>query len=65
MFYFQGSESCTSEGVEQVFQRAHRIERNIELEKKSTKSIACILFEEIGLAEVSVHNPIKVLHAHL
>lgn len=65
MFYFQGSESCTSEGVEQVFQRAHRIVKNQERDKKDGKSIVCILFDEIGLAEVSVHNPLKVLHAHL
>lgn len=65
MFYFQGSESCTSEGIEQVFQRAHRMAKNLELEKKADKAIPCILFDEIGLAEVSVHNPLKVLHAHL
>ena len=25
----------------------------------------CILFDEIGLAEKSVHNPLKVLHSRL
>lgn len=28
-------------------------------------SIPCILFDEIGLAELSVHNPLKVLHSRL
>jgi hypothetical protein len=65
MFYFQGSESCTSEGVEQVFQRAHRIVKNMDIDKMNSKTVPCILFDEIGLAEVSVHNPLKVLHSHL
>ena len=32
---------------------------------KRQNTIPCILFDEIGLAELSVHNPLKVLHSKL
>lgn len=57
VFYFQGSESCSSEGVEKTFEKA--------ITKTSKEKIPMILFDEIGLAELSEHNPLKVLHAHL
>jgi hypothetical protein len=60
MFYFQGSVSSTSEGVEEIFSR-------IKMMKKSEEFnfINCIYFDEIGLAEKSPHNPLKVLHSKL
>ncbi len=58
MNQFQGSESCTSEGVEKIFERAYT---NLNI----PKLIPTILFDEIGLAEISIHNPLKVLHSHL
>lgn len=57
MIYFQGSESCTSEGVEEVFKKAE--------DTISKDYLNCIYFDEIGLAESSVHNPLKVLHNRL
>ncbi len=60
MIYFHGSESSTSEGVEEVFNKVDTI-------KYSDKSFCqnCIYFDEIGLAETSIHNPLKVLHSKL
>lgn len=58
IYQFQGSESCTSEGVEKIFEKANR-------DLNLANVIPTILFDEIGLAEMSVHNPLKVLHSHL
>lgn len=33
--------------------------------KEDSKSIVLIIFDEIGLAEISPHNPLKVLHSLL
>jgi hypothetical protein len=57
LFPFQGGEACRSEGVIQVFDKSEKNQR--------PNSIPCILFDEIGLAELSVHNPLKVLHSRL
>ena len=60
---FQGSDSCTSEGVEKVFAKAEKCYREgLSVEEKN---LPVIVFDEIGLAEISVHNPLKVLHRHL
>ncbi|CAF2430104.1 unnamed protein product [Rotaria sp. Silwood2] len=58
---YQGSKTCTSESIEKVFQRA----KNINEIKSGTNSISVIVFDEIGLAELSPYNPLKVLHAEL
>ena len=55
---FQGSDSCTSEGITQVFERAERLLENKYL-------LPVVVFDEIGLAEISKHNPLKVLHGLL
>ena len=55
---FQGSDSCTSEGIGQVFERANRLLSNKYL-------LPVVVFDEIGLAEISKHNPLKVLHGLL
>ena len=62
---FQGSESCTSEGVESIFKKAYKLYEDNSTNKKDTEILPVILFDEIGLAEISVHNPLKVLHRHL
>ena len=58
---FQGSQSCTSKDIEQVFERAKKF---MEI-KSSSPLLPVIIFDEIGLAELSLHNPLKVLHEHL
>lgn len=56
---FQGSESCTSEGILKVFDRAKRfLKGNLNI-------LPVVIFDEIGLAEISKHNPLKVLHSLL
>lgn len=52
---FQGSDSCTSEGISQVFERAKQFTKHKHL-------LPVVVFDEIGLAEISRHNPLKVLH---
>jgi hypothetical protein len=54
---YQCSEDSTSEGIQQVFDRATRF-----AEKNTRGAVAVVLLDEIGLAEVSRHNPLKVLH---
>lgn len=53
---YQGSENSTSEGILQVFKRAERYAN------ENREAIATVLMDEVGLAEVSRHNPLKVLH---
>ena len=53
---YQGSENSTSEGILQVFKRAELYAN------KNQEAIATVLIDEVGLAEVSRHNPLKVLH---
>ena len=55
---YQGSESSTSDGIEKVFQKAMKY-------KDQANVLAVVLLDEIGLAEVSPHNPLKVLHGLL
>ena len=62
--YFQGSESTQPVDVENLFDKAsNRLkyfkENNLEL------PISMILFDELGLAEHSKSNPLKVLHSKL
>ncbi len=58
---FQGSQSCTSESIIKVFERAANYSRVIH----QSELLPVIVFDEIGLAELSPHNPLKVLHAEL
>ena len=55
----QGSESSTSEGIEKVFKKAEKYKRH------NTQICPVVLLDEIGLAEVSRFNPLKVLHSLL
>jgi hypothetical protein len=58
---YQGSESSTSEGIIKVFEKArkyksHNIDGNV---------LPVVLLDEVGLAENSKYNPLKVLHSLL
>jgi nucleoside-triphosphatase THEP1 len=57
---YQGSESSTSEGIEKIFEKANNVLRS------GDKSILpLVVFDEIGLAEISKNNPLKILHSLL
>ena len=57
-FSYQGSESSTSRGIEKVFKRA-----TLYQQKNNEDDIrAVVLLDEVGLAEISPNNPLKVLH---
>ncbi|KAF0511754.1 e3 ubiquitin-protein ligase [Gigaspora margarita] len=62
MIPFQGSASSTSEGIEKVFDTAKNYQ-DISSEENPVKAV--VLLDEVGLAETSPHNPLKVLHALL
>ena len=53
---YQGSESSTSEGILAVFEKA------VKYQQRNPDVITVVLLDEIGLAEISKHNPLKVLH---
>lgn len=55
---FQGSESSTSEGIIKVFEKA----QNYQNYNKSQNVSSVVILDEIGLAEISRFNPLKVLH---
>ena len=60
---YQGSMASTSEGVLSIFKKA-RME--LENEKKDlSKIISMVYFDEMGLAEHSLNNPLKVIHSEL
>lgn len=56
LFYsYQGSESSTSEGIHKVFNEAKRAAA-----AAGPGTSAVVLLDEVGLAEISPHNPLKV-----
>ena len=59
LFTFQGSLTCESSGIEKVFERAKNAG------KTNPAIIPVVVIEEIGLCELSPHNPLKVLHKRL
>ena len=64
---FQGSMGNTSQGVEGIFKKARDILKTLK-EKKSKdidNIISMIFFDEMGLAEYSPNNPLKVIHSEL
>ena len=64
---FQGSESSTSEGILKIFKKAedYADAREAESSRRQHSVITVVLIDEIGLAEVSPSNPLKVLHSRL
>jgi hypothetical protein len=80
MYNYQGSETSTSQGIIEKFNKARtyaknqleRILKEAEKEqdeekkkKKKEKFIAMIFFDEMGLAERSPNNPLKAIHSQL
>ncbi|RUP51300.1 LOW QUALITY PROTEIN: hypothetical protein BC936DRAFT_148836 [Jimgerdemannia flammicorona] len=55
----QGSSSSTSEGITKVFETARKYQ---EMNSESFPIRTVVLLDEIGLAEGSPFNPLKVLH---
>ena len=58
---YQGALNSTSEGVKAIFDKAREILGVSENKEK----ISTIYFDEMGLAEHSPHNPLKVIHSEL
>ena len=58
---FQGSESSTSDGITKVFEKA----TNYQASNSEDDVLSVVILDEIGLAEISRHNPLKVLHSLL
>ncbi|KAL4235125.1 hypothetical protein ACF0H5_006763 [Mactra antiquata] len=58
---FQGSESSTSDGIIKVFKKAE----SYQDANKSGDVLSVVVLDEIGLAEISRFNPLKVLHSLL
>jgi hypothetical protein len=59
---YQGSEQSTSQGIKKVFENAINKQQKMDKSKKDSKMLALVILEEIGLAEISPYNPLKVLH---
>ena len=65
LYPYQGSETSTSKGVLNIFNKAREpIKRNIEKGNK-IDFIPAVFFDEMGLAENSINNPLKVIHSQL
>ncbi|CAG8435114.1 11795_t:CDS:10, partial [Scutellospora calospora] len=58
----QGSSSSTSDGIIKVFQKAVNYQ---ETSSKEFPVMSVVVLDNVGLAENSPHNPLKVLHALL
>ena len=67
---YQGSDTSTSQGIIETFDKARAYARN-QLKKlskegeKKEKFIAMIFFDEMGLTERSPNNPLKAIHSQL
>ena len=61
---YQGSLGSTSKGVLNIFKKARTILER-ENEENLSKMISMIYFDEMGLAEHSPNNPLKVIHSEL
>ena len=56
--YYQGTLHSTSLGIETLFKKAKQNARDNE----NSNILTVFFFDEIGLAEISKNNPLKVLH---
>ena len=61
-FYYQGSLSSTSEGIQNIFTKARKTILN---DKNSKEILPIFYFDEMGLAELSKNNPLKAIHSEL
>jgi len=59
---YQGSLTSSSSEIKKIFDHAKKV---IEKQKDKNKNISVILFDEMGLAEISPLNPLKVIHSEL
>jgi len=59
---YQGSTTSTSEGILKLFKMARD---SLKDENLSKNIISAIYFDEMGLAELSESNPLKVIHSQL
>ena len=57
-YYYQGSETSTSKGIEKVFNKAIKAQAR----NKNKNIITLVFFDEMGLAERSSNNPLKIIH---
>ena len=57
-YYYQGSEASTSKGIEKVFSKAIKA----QAKNKNKNIITLVFFDEMGLAERSSNNPLKIIH---
>ena len=55
---YQGSETSTSSGIKRIFKRA---KLSLEGNNNSKDIISVVYFDELGLADISDNNPLKVL----
>ncbi len=58
---YQGSLTSTSAGILKIFNVARKAIKN----KNLKNTISVIYFDEMGLAEISPNNPLKVIHSQL
>jgi nucleoside-triphosphatase THEP1 len=56
--YYQGTLHSTSKGIKKLFERAKQNAKDNEF----NNILTVFFFDEIGLAEISPNNPLKVLH---
>ena len=62
---YQGSLSSTSKGVKNVFKKARGTLEQLKKGTNTDNIISLIYFDEMGLAEHSPNNPLKVIHSEL
>ena len=60
---YQGSLTSSSEEIKTIFSRAKKV--NAKQKNLRKKNLSVILFDELGLAEISPNNPLKVIHSEL
>ena len=58
---YQGSLNSTSKGVKSIFDKARKMIKDND----NSKVISLVYFDEMGLAEISKNNPLKVIHSEL
>ena len=61
---YQGSMGSTSKGVKKIFKKARNTLKRLTEENRKD-NISMIFFDEMGLAEHSPNNPLKVIHSEL
>ena len=55
---YQGSRTSTSKGVQKVFDKATQFQKG----SNKDEEFSVVYFDELGLAEISPNNPLKILH---